>query len=263
MEYPMLTFVPNSPTREDFEWVLMHEFGHEWYPMVVGSNERLYPWMDEGFNSFIDLYAAADWFKGTAYGDTVKNIPLHIYPLHAFAGQEQPLSTRPVESKDLFWTAYRKPSLMLKVLREEVVGPERFDDALREYTRAWAFKHPTPADFFRIMSDASGVQLDWFWRDWVYTTARLDQAVEGVQPREDGSEVVLANRGTMTLPLELALTYADGSTETVKLPVEMWNLGGRFGYRVPPGRTVVSVTVDPRGALPDTDRSNNQWRRTP
>jgi len=259
----MLTFVPNSPTREDFYWVVMHEFGHEWYPMVVGSNERLYPWMDEGFDSFIDLYASADYFKGTAFGDTVADMPLHLYPLHALPGQEQPLSMRPVESQDLFWTAYRKPSLMLKILREEVLGPERFDAAFRDYTRTWAYKHPTPADFFRLLSDASGVQLDWFWRDWIYTTARLDQAVAAVRVLEAGSMVLLENRGTMTLPVELALTFEDGRTETVKLPVEMWNLGNHFAYRVPPGRTVVAAKVDPRGVFPDTDRTNNEWRRAP
>jgi len=263
MEYPMLTFVPNSPLREDFEWVVMHEFGHEWYPMVVGSNERLYPWMDEGFNSFIDLYAAADYFKGTAFGDSVADMPLHLYVQHAIPGEEQPLSLRPVESRDLFWTAYRKPSLMLKILREEVLGPARFDAAFRDYTSAWAYKHPTPADFFRIMSDASGEQLDWFWRDWIYTTARLDQAVTGVRTGADGTEVVLENRGTMILPVELALTYADGRTDTVKLPIEMWNLGNVFAYRVPADRVVVAARVDPRGVLPDTDRSNNEWRRTP
>jgi hypothetical protein len=257
----MLTFVPNSPPREDFYWVLMHEFGHEWYPMVVGSNERLYPWMDEGFNSFIDLYASADYFKGTAYGDTVASMPLNLYPAHAVPGQEQPLGNRPVESRDLFWTAYRKPSLMLKVLREEVLGPERFDAAFRDYTSTWAYRHPTPADFFRLMSDASGMQLDWFWRDWVYSTARLDHAIEGVQAGAGGNELVLRNRGTMTLPVELSLTFADGRTETVKLPVEMWNLGDRFAYRLPAGRELSAATVDPRGVLPDTDRANNSWRR--
>ena len=261
MEYPMLTFVPNSPTREDFEWVVMHEFGHEWYPMMVGSNERLHPWMDEGFNSFIDLYAAADYFEGTAYGDTVLGVPLRLYPHHAIPGQEQPMATRPVEVRDLFWTAYRKPSLMLRILREEVLGPERFDAAFRDYTATWAWKHPTPADFFRIMADAGGMRLDWFWRDWIYTTARLDHAVESVQPRTDGgTDIVIASRGTMLLPAELELGFADGGTETVKLPVEMWNQGARFTFTVPAGRTVVRARVDPRGVYPDTDRSNDEAR---
>jgi hypothetical protein len=257
MEYPMLTFVPDSPTREDLQWVLSHEFGHEWFPMIVGSNERLYPWMDEGFNTFIDLEGAALYFDGDPYGDTIQVHPLHLYPDHAIPGHEQPLITRPVEVRDLFWTAYQKPALMLSLLRDEVLGPEVFEDAFRDYTRTWAFKHPTPADFFRLMSDASGTNLDWFWRNWIYTTARLDQAVDSVG--SEGVEVYLSNRADMVMPVELALTYADGSTDVVRLPVEMWNQGPRFTYRASDGRRVVSVTVDPRSALPDIDRGNNNW----
>jgi hypothetical protein len=257
MEYPMLTFVPNSPTREDLQWVLSHEFGHEWFPMVVGSNERLYPWMDEGFNTFIDLAGAAKYFAGTPYGDTIEVHPLHLYRDHAVAGREQPLIIRPVEGKDLFWTAYQKPALMLQILRNEVLGKERFNHAFRQYIRAWAYKHPTPADFFRIMRDASGMDLDWFWRDWIYTTARLDQAVDSI----GAEKIFLSNRGSMTLPLEMELTYQDGSTERVKLPVEMWNLGTRFAYRIKSGKAVTRIVVDPRKVLPDVDRSNNEGKR--
>jgi hypothetical protein len=257
MEYPMLTFVPNSPSREELQWVLSHEFGHEWFPMIVGSNERLYSWMDEGFNTFIDLGGAAHYFAGTPYGDSIEVHPLHLYPDHAIAGREQPLISRPVESKDLFWTGYQKPALMLQTLRYEVLGKDRFDRAFREYIKTWAYKHPTPADFFRLMRDVSGVDLDWFWRDWIYTTARLDQAVDSI-----GTEkIFLANRGTMTLPLEMDLTYQDDSTERIRLPVEMWNQGPRFAYRVRGGKTVKRVVVDPRQALPDVDRSNNQRSR--
>ena len=114
---------------------------------------------------------------------------------------------------------------MMQTLRYEVLGKERFDYAFRQYLRAWAYKHPTPADFFRLMRDASGMDLDFFWRDWIYTTARLDQAVDSVGTADGALKVFLSNRGTMTLPLEMELTYADGTTERVRLPVEMWNLG--------------------------------------
>jgi hypothetical protein len=257
MEYPMLTFVPDSPSREELQWVLSHEFGHEWFPMVVGSNERLYPWMDEGFNTFIDLAGAARYFKGTPYGDSIEVHPLHLYSDHAVAGQEQPLISRPVEVKDLFWAGYQKPALMLQTLRHEVLGRERFDQAFREYIKAWAFKHPTPADFFRLMRDASGMDLDFFWRDWIFTTARLDQAVDSI----GAEKIYLANRGTMTLPLEMDVAYTDGSSERVKLPVEMWNLGPRFAYQPRQGKQVKRVLVDPRKVLPDTDRNNNESSR--
>jgi hypothetical protein len=257
MEYPMLTFDPRAPSREERQWVLAHELGHQWMPMIVGSNERLYPWMDEGFNTFIDLAGAAKYFAGTPYGDSIEVHPLHLYRDHAIAGREQPLISRPVEVRDLFWTGYQKPALMLQTLRNEVLGKERFDHAFREYIKAWAYKHPTPADFFRIMRDASGVDLDWFWRDWIYTTARLDQAVDSVA----AEQIFLSNRGTMTLPLEMELVYGDGSTERVKLPVEMWNQGTRFTYRIKSGKQVARVVVDPRQVLPDVDRSNNEAGR--
>jgi peptidase M1-like protein len=261
MEYPMITFDPRAPSREERQWVLAHELGHQWMPMIVGSNERLYPWMDEGFNTFIDLGNAARYFKGTAYGDSIEIHPLHLYPDHAIPEREQPLISRPVEGHDLFWTGYQKPALMMQTLRYEVLGKERFDYAFRQYLRAWAYKHPTPADFFRVMRDASGMDLDFFWRDWIYTTARLDQAVDSVGTADGAEKVFLSSRGTMTLPLEMDLAYADGTTERVRLPVEMWNLGPRFAYRVRGGRHVTGVVVDPRGVLPDVDRKNNALRK--
>jgi hypothetical protein len=257
MEYPMLTFVPNSPSREEQQWVLAHEFGHEWFPMVVGSNERLYPWMDEGFNTFIDLGNAAKYFAGTPYGDTIEVHPLHLYPDHAVPGAEQPIITKPTEVRDLFWGAYQKPALMMQELRYEVLGKERFDPAFRAYIRAWQFKHPTPADFFRMMRDESGMDLDWFWRGWIYTTARLDQAIDSVS----GSKVYLSNRGTMIMPAELAVTFEDGTQTVVRLPIEMWNLGSQFAYRVPGTKRVTRAELDPRKALPDIDRRNNVWSR--
>lgn len=266
MEYPMMTFDPAGPTRIDLQWVLAHELGHQWMPMIVGSNERLYPWMDEGFNTFIDLANAASYFSGTPYGDSIEAHPLHLYAEHAVAGQEQPLITRPVESRDLFWTGYQKPALMMQQLRFQVLGRERFDAAFREYLRTWAFKHPTPADFFRLMRDQSGQDLDWFWRAWVLTTARLDQAVDSVASRGDSlTEVYLSNRGEMVMPLELLLEVqdTDGTTRTrnVQLPVDMWNLGPRFTYRVRGGEQVLRVTVDPATVLPDVNRANNGCSR--
>jgi len=261
MEYPMITFCPRSPSREERQWVLAHELGHQWVPMVVGSNERLYPWMDEGFNTFIDLGNAARYFTGTAYGDTIEVHPLHLYPDHAIPGKEQPLISRPVESHDLFWTAYQKPALMMQTLRYEVLGKERFDPAFRDYLRTWAFKHPTPADFYRLMRDQTGMDLDFFWRDWIYTTARLDQAVDSVQAADSVQTVFLSNRGTMTLPVELELRYEDRHTAHIRLPVEMWNLGPHFKYRVPSGPRISTVIVDPRHALPDVDRANNTFPR--
>jgi hypothetical protein len=262
MEYPMLTFVPAIEKREDQYWVLTHEFGHEWFPMMVGSDERRYPWMDEGFNSFIDYGSAEGYFKGTAYGDTVRRELLTAYGVSAVPGNEQPLITNPVESRDLAWTAYQKPALMLTVLRDAILGKETFERALREYVRRWTFKHPQPADFFRTIENVSGRNLDWFWRAWVYTTARLDQAVDSVGTAGDTTFVFLSNRGQMVLPVTLELRYADGSSERRDLPIEMWNLGSRFTSRIRTGgKSIAGVVVDPRAIYPDIDRANNRWPR--
>jgi hypothetical protein len=257
MEYPMLTFDPAGPTREDLQWVVAHELGHQWVPMIVGSNERLYPWMDEGFNTFIDLDNAAKYFAGAAYGDTIGVHPLHLYRDHAVREREQPLITRPVESRDLFWTGYQKPALMLQTLRHHVLGPARFDPAFRAYLEAWAFRHPTPADFFRMMRDRTGVDLDWFWRDWIYTVNRPDQAVEAIEHGPDGARVTIGNRGTMQLPIFLRLTFDDGTTESLVLPADAWNQGPRFTRTVKGTRRIRRAEVDPDGRLPDDDRSNN------
>ncbi len=263
MEYPMMTFDPRGPNREERQWVLAHELGHQWMPMIVGSNERLYPWMDEGFNTFIDLANARRYFSGTAYGDSIEMHPLHLQSAHAVPGREQPMSTRPVEAHDLFWTGYQKPALMMQTLRYEVLGPARFDHALRTYLRAWAFRHPTPADFFRVMRDASGMDLDFFWREWVYGTDRLDQAVDSVSSAGGQPRVFLSNRGTLTLPLEMDIHYANGDSARVRLPVEMWNLGRQFAWRVRDRRVIRRVVVDPRRVLPDVNRTNNVLERSP
>ena len=261
MEYPMVIYCPSLQKREDQYWVLMHELGHQWFPMQVGSDERRYPWMDEGFNTFADYDAAEAFFKGTAYADTVRRELLAAYDATAIPGSEQPMITKPDEVRQLYWTAYQKPALMLSILREAVLGREEFDRAFRDYVRRWKGKHPQPADFFRTMSNLTGRDLDWFWRNWIYTTARLDQAVDSVRAGTDSAFLYLSNRAQMVLPVTLELRYADGSTETRSLPVEMWDLGSRFTYRVATTKRLASVVIDPRRVYPDIARDNNSWKR--
>ena len=261
MEYPMVIYCPSLQKREDQYWVLMHELGHQWFPMQVGSDERRYPWMDEGFNTFADYDAAEAFFKGTAYGDTVRRELLGAYAATALPGSEQPMITKPDEVRQLYWTAYQKPALMLSILREAVVGREAFDRAFREYVRRWKGKHPQPADFFRTLSNETGRDLDWFWRGWIYTTARLDQAVDSVRAGSDTTFLYLSSRGQMILPVTLELRYADGTTETRSLPVEMWSLGNRFTYRLATAKRLASVTIDPQRIYPDIARDNNSWKR--
>jgi len=147
------------------------------------------------------------------------------------------------------------------VLRDAVLGKETFERAMREYVRRWTFRHPQPADFFRTIENVSGKDLDWFWREWVYTTARLDQAVDSVSVAGDTTFIHLSNRGEMLLPVTLELRYADGTTETRDYPIEMWNLGSRFTARVRTAKAVVGVVVDPQRVYPDVERGNNRWAK--
>lgn len=159
-------------------------------------------------------------------------------------------------------TAYTKPGLALILLRDRIVGPERFDPAFREYIRRWAYKHPTPADFFRTMEDAVGEDLSWFWRPWFYTTDRLDQAVDSVTVSDSAgvvSKIHLRTSSPMPMPVELDLRMEDGTAQRLSLPVEIWYGGSRYTVLVPGPRRVVGATIDARNRYPDVRRENNSW----
>jgi aminopeptidase N len=164
------------------------------------------------------------------------------------------------------WNAYGKPGVMLHFLRNEVVDSAAFDTAFREYVRRWAFHHPTPADFFRSMNDGLGEDLSWFWRGWVLTTAHLDQSVDSVKTitrRGTAANVLfLSNKRDMVAPVEVRVTMADGSVQTLKLPVETWFRSSTTAVpllMLPAGARVIRAEIDPRGVYPDVDRSNNVW----
>jgi aminopeptidase N len=177
----------------------------------------------------------------------------------------QPIMTpanRYRNDSNLVVLAYVKPSLMLLALRSKVLGQQAFDSAFREYTRRWAFKHPRPADFFRTMEAVSGRDLAWFWRSFFYTTAALDQSVEGVKQDTTGlAQVALVNLGDAVMPVELELGFDDGSSELVKLPVEIWYRDDHYVYRMATSKAIVSARVNPDGTLLDAVPANDAWKR--
>jgi hypothetical protein len=262
MEYPMLAMEAKGDDGPDLYNVLTHEIGHMWYPMIVGSDERLYAWMDEGFNTFINTFSEQDYWKRDDTGIR-RNESKFVTGLDQSPTAQAIMTpaNRYQNDDNLGSLAYVKPSIMLLALRNKVLGPVVFDSAFREYSRRWAFKHPQPADFFRSMEQVSGRDLSWFWRSFFYTTASLDQAVESVSDSADGStRVALENRGSAVMPVELQLTASNGTTSLVKLPVEIWYGGNRYVYRLPPGKHVVAATVNPDGAFPDVDPNDDAWR---
>jgi hypothetical protein len=273
MEYPMIVFCSERKDEKGLYFVTTHELGHEWFPMIVGSNERLYGWMDEGFNTFIDYFSFHDrypddttWVRGPEIG---RYPGFWVGFLTHYTGREAPIM-EPQDRNPPFLSGilhYPKTALGLHLLRTELVDSTAFDQAFREYTRRWAFRHPTPADFFRTMNDALGGDLSWFWRSWFYRSDHLDQAVDSVVQRDSAgttrARIYFANRARMVWPLDLAITLANGDTQRVSLPVEAWYRGSPFVWTRRWPAPVVRVVIDPSGVTPDVDRANNTWAATP
>jgi Peptidase family M1 domain len=271
MEYPGIVFCGARNSSRGLYGVTDHEFGHNWFPMMVNSDERRYAWMDEGFNSFINMYTTADYYERD-----VSNRRNRGRRRRLVGGHQQPIMTYP----DRMWRGrlgylgYGKPAAGLFLLREFVLGHERFDRSFRTYIDRWLFKSPQPADFFRTMEDASGMDLAWFWRGWFYTNATLDQGIVGVEQLADydgkaeGDQpwvfVDLVNNDEMVMPVRMEVTYDDGSMERRDLPVEIWTTSNQWTTGWNPGsRTVTRVVLDPDKVLPDTDRDNNAWGEVP
>ena len=273
MEYPMLHFSGVDARFMSLFGVVDHEIGHNWFPMIVGSDERRYAWMDEGLTSYLNTFANRAFYDenedraiaGYGMSDSTRIIRLTEGPAAAeFARQpyavDQPIMTYPdrIRRPALGWLAYRKPAKGLLLLRNTIVGPERFDAAFREYIRRWAYKHPQPADFFRTVEDVTGEDLDWFWRGWFYETGRFDQSLVGLDVVDGRAVATIENRGEQVLPTTVEFTFSDGTTETVTVPAEGYFGTDRTAARVAlNGRTVVSARINPTGDLPDDDTSTD------
>jgi hypothetical protein len=267
MEYPMIAMENKSADVYDLFNVVTHEIGHMWFPMIVASNERVYMWQDEGFNTFINTFAEGQRYpeKGDQMARAADERRLVEQVMTA--GMDQPIDINPDRiAPDLLGiSAYVKPSVGLQLLRQEIMGPQAFDEAFRSYVARWAFKHPTPADFFRTMEDVGGRRLDWFWRQWFVENARFDQSVDTVQTRTRGDTTVVlvrfGNRERGVLPLRARFSFSDGSTADYRYPAEVWSTNTRRyerEYRFV-GKQLVGVELDPEARLLDIDRRNNAW----
>ena len=188
MEYPMICFNFGRPEADgtytdETKWrmisVIIHEVGHNFFPMIINSDERQWTWMDEGLDSFVQSIATKEYDSDFPVG---RGAPEQIIPyMSGEQGLLRPIMTNSEQILQFGNNAYAKPATALSILRETVMGPELFDYAFKKYAERWAFKSPSPADFFRTMEDASAIDLDWFWRGWFYTTDYVDIGVEEVK----------------------------------------------------------------------------------
>jgi hypothetical protein len=265
MEYPGILFDGIDDAGKDLFWITAHEIGHTWFPMVVGFNERRNAWMDEGFNTFIDTFESDEFNHGeyapkrdSEFAPGGGNPADEIVPVMTDA-KAPPILTRAdvIPEKYRHPVTYFKSALGLVILREQILGPERFDFAFKKFIAEWAFKHPSPSDFFRAMASEGGEDLDYFWRGWYMNNWLLDFAVDGVKPDKEGSVVTISTRGQLVLPAVVELTLADGTKKRVTLPAETWIQHGSYPMHV--DGTVTAVVIDPEHVLPDVDRSNNSW----
>ena len=266
MEYPMFVMVHyGTVDPTSIFGTIDHEQGHEWFPMVVGSNERRYAWMDEGFNTYQNAFSNERRIPGT-----------NIFPEYAANwrqsvenGSQSPLMTPPdrVDPNALAAIGYRKPAAVLLALRDNVIGRDAMDRAMREYARRWSFKHPTPADFFRTIENVSGEDLSWFWNAFFYSTDVLDIAVDGVamrqSPGQSLAEVNLRRVTSIPFPVTMRLKLNDQSTQDVRLPVEIWVHGDRYTASIPVNRPVIGVRLWPDPSVPDWNVTNDVWGDAP
>ncbi len=268
MEYPMLAMETVSQDKFDLYNVITHEVGHNWFPMIVGSNERRHFWQDEGFNTFINTFSEARRYPQN--GDQMQRAAAQRAEIEQ--SQEynvdipiEVMADR-IDPRKLGFTEYDKTSVGLQLLRQEILGPEAFDDAFRTYIRRWAFKHPTPADFYRTVESVSGRQLDWFWREWFFEDPHFDQAIDTVvtRPAANGGEsvvVVYGNHSRGVLPIRARFTFSDNTTQDYIYPAEVWSTNTSQYIREYEftGKTLRRIDLDPDHRLLDDDRSNNTW----
>lgn len=357
MEYPMISFNGPRTTLQDdgsrtyslavkqgLIGVVIHEVGHNYFPMIINSDERQWTWMDEGLNSYMDGVAGREWDPEMPWGVEPADITSYMR-----SQSQVPIMTQSDSVLNLGPNAYSKPAVALNILRETIMGRELFDFAFKQYANLWMFKRPTPADFFRTMEEASGVDLDWFWRGWFYTTDHVDisldriyemrldtenpdidnarsreewldkpsslfverNAAEGRRTwvernpdvrdfhddndmftvtnkernsynsfleglddwerkaldraiSEDKNYYVLefSNLGGLVMPIILDISYADGSSEEMRLPAEIWRRDSKMVRKlIVTDKDVSEIVLDPHWETADVDIENNYYPR--
>ena len=266
MEYPGIVFCGWEAKGEDAWGVIDHEFGHTWFPMIVGSNERKYGWMDEGFNTFINNISKTVFNNGEFNKGRMDYQGIAKYMARP-TNEIVMLEPDAMREANIGINLYYKPAIGLEILRKQILGEQRFDYAFRNYIKHWAYKHPTPTDFFRSMENAAGEDLSWFWRGWFMEDWTMDQAISGVKEAKnkagarEGYDIVVDNLGKLPMPIILGVETASGKKDIVKIPVDVWMRNSSWTVRFPTTEEVVAVTIDPDHELPEVNAANNTWKK--
>ncbi|WP_146151306.1 M1 family aminopeptidase [Chitinophaga niastensis] len=238
-----------------------HELGHTWFNMMVAVDSKN-GWMCEGLNTFINLincdtlHGEPSFMMSDAIGwlSGKKTMP----PVHT------PAATVPPASMAMLM--YIKPAVALCLLRNNVIGKERFDDAFKMFIKDWSFKHPTPNDFFSAMENGTGEDLSWFWRSWFLNDWKLDQAIKEViyvdNDPSHGIDITIENKNKMVMPVTIEIREFNGQLHTLQLPAQVWQLGDTHTFHYPSTTPVTAVIIDPKKSIPDIDRTNNAWKGT-
>ena len=296
MEYPQICFNPGRPnadgtysdrTKYRMIKVTIHEVGHNFFPMIVNSDERQWTWMDEGLNSYVEMLAELAYDKDFPI---TRGYPKNIIKyMNGDQSKIAPIMTKGDNVYSFGSNAYGKPATALWILRETIMGPELFDHAFRTYSQRWMFKHPTPADFFRTMEDASGIDLDWFWRGWFYTTDVTDIGIKNVKKfhtktkenevrfiedttkglgfgddKDSNSkfhyEITYNKPGGLVMPIIVYYTYKDGTKERKVYPAQIWRFNDKEITKVfSSSKEITKITIDPNQETADVNTSNNSW----
>ncbi|MDT0632544.1 M1 family metallopeptidase [Rubrivirga sp. S365] len=279
MEYPMMTLIGGDRSAPSLFGVTYHEIGHMWFPMIVGTNEKAYTWMDEGLTSFDTNEGVAAFFDGSSEARPAIDAWDRARQSHyALAGTGEAVA--PMRHNDLFpigggtrevdavqggarvVASYSTPAVLLHALRG-LYGEPAFYDAYREYARRWEYKHAYPYDFFNTVENRLGEDLDWAWTPTLFDTWTVDQAVASVQSEGGAVVVTVEDQGRAPMPAPVRVTYADGRVEDQTVPVETWLSGATTAaLRFAPGE-VARVEIDPGQFLPDVDRTDNVYPAEP
>jgi len=268
MEYPMITVIGNASTKEELEVVIVHEVGHNWFYGILGSNERVHGWMDEGLNTLNEMrYVQTKYPDNTRFSDMVAGGRFHLndldhhdsgdvtYRTLASFGLDQPLETHSDDFSSLNYGAimYQKTGVVFFYLMD-YLGAEKFDAAMSAYYQQWKFKHPQPADLQKTLETQTGKDLSWLFKDLIQTTKHLDYKVKDVQIAKTGSVVKLGNPGQVNGPIEVNVYGKNEQIETV------WAEPGQKSVAVQtPFADITKVEIDRANDIPELNRQNNLW----